>query len=102
MVDFTEILTTDHRGYITDIAIEDYFQIRSFKVDKINNTRINSRKLSHHTKFVTNVEELIEETCLLEIVNENYHKYAIVEMLEMIDQKISHVLDKACKASWFE
>jgi len=59
--------------------------IKIFEVDKINSIRINSRKLSYQTKFITKVKELIEETYLLDIVNNNYHKYATIEILEMID-----------------
>jgi len=59
--------------------------IKIFEVDKINSIRINSRKLSYQTKFITKVKELIEETYLLDIVNNNYHKYTTIEILEMID-----------------
>ena len=97
MVDFIEILTAGYREYITDVAIEEYFQMKSFEVNKINNARINSRKLSHYTKFVIEVKKLIEETRLLDIVNENCHRYTTREILQIIDQKILYVLNKVRK-----
>ena len=61
MINYSEILLSDYRGHIIDIEVEDYFQMISFEIDKVDNSRLNSRKLLHKTKFVEKVEELITE-----------------------------------------
>ena len=48
MIDHIEILLLDYRGCITDIAVEDYFQIILFEIDKVDNSRLNSQ--NYHAK----------------------------------------------------
>jgi hypothetical protein len=97
VVNYNKVILNDHYGYITDITLEEYFNMKSFNIDCIDNSRLNSRKLSYRIKFTEKVEELIEETNLLEIVNELYHIYTINKMLEMLDEKILHILNKVRK-----
>ena len=61
MTECNKIIIADHREYIIDIHLEDYFNLSIAEIDKIENSRINSRKLSHRTKFVEKVEELLDE-----------------------------------------
>jgi len=51
IVDYNKVILTDYHGYITNITLEKYFNMNSFNVDCIDNSRLTSRKLSHKTKF---------------------------------------------------
>jgi hypothetical protein len=61
MIDYNEILITDHREYIIDIYLDDYFDISLDNIDKIDDSRINSRKLTHRTKFIEKIEDLLDQ-----------------------------------------
>ena len=97
VVNYNKVILTDNHGYITDIILEEYFNMKSFNIDYIDNSRLNSRKLSYRIKFTEKVEELIKEINLLDIVNELCHNYTINKILEMLDEKISHILNKVRK-----
>jgi len=51
--------------------------------------------MSHRLKFIEKVEEIIKITNLNDIIEKYYYKYTLNEMFEMIDNKISYVLEKA-------
>jgi len=58
-MNFNKILITDHRGFIIDIDMEDYVVMNHFQIDIIDNSKLNSRRLSYNIKFVERVEEII-------------------------------------------
>ena len=64
LINFNEVIFTDHRGYITDLALEKYFNVEGNYADKLQVNRLNSRRLSYWTKFVGKAKELLQETGL--------------------------------------
>ena len=53
--------------------------------------------MSHQTSFSKKLDKLIEQTNLIEIVNQYCHLHTSRDILEMIDNKILYILDKARK-----
>ena len=90
-------MITDHRGYIVDIHLEDYFNKSLAEVDKRDNSRINTRKLFHCTKFTEKVDKLLDQTNLEQLIDKNCNSYSTKEELETIDNMISEILNKVKK-----
>ena len=42
LIDFYKVMITDHCGYITDIALEEYFSVEGNYVDELEINRLNS------------------------------------------------------------
>ena len=96
-MDFHEIVITDHRGFIVDVTLEDFFNINSNYVDKIEANQINSHKLSHKTKFTEKLDEVLDEMNLKYLLDEYCNQYSSYKILELIDNKIITVLNKVRK-----
>ena len=64
ITDFNKVLVTDHRGFIININIEDYAILNHFQIDRIDNSKLDSQRLSYNTKFIERVEEIICSTGL--------------------------------------
>ena len=47
LLDFNDIVFTDHRRYITDVNIEEYFGTQLSNYDKINHVVLNPSRRSH-------------------------------------------------------
>ena len=94
MIDFNNIILTDHCGYITDINLENYFQMDGNQVNNPNRSRINSRKLLHRTKFEEKVNEMIDLIGLELLMDQYYDLYTSGELLEMFDNKYHMCLTK--------
>ena len=96
-MDYNDIIFTDHLGYLTDINLSEYCNIEDSNINKIQSSHLNSQKISYRIKFCKKLDEIIERTNLIKIVNKYCHIYTTDEILEMIDKKISYVLNKARK-----
>ena len=57
LTNYNEIVETDHREYIIDVAIEDYFSIEFSNWDNINKVILNPLKRSHRERFIQSLEE---------------------------------------------
>ena len=64
MINFNEIISTNYRGYIIDIDLEDYFNMQPFNIDKVKLRQLNSRQAIHKQKFVETIEKYINLTNL--------------------------------------
>ena len=51
IVDFNNIVISDHRGFVFDIDIKEYFQINYSKYDTSDHVKLNPTKRSHRVKF---------------------------------------------------
>jgi len=85
LVDYNEILLTEYRKYLFDINIQEYFKSKSFNINKIYSSKLNSKWQSHMNKFTEKVDKLIELTNLQEMIDNYYNRYATDEILEQID-----------------
>ena len=60
VVDFKEVINTDHRGFIFDLDAQDYFSISTSNYDRNNNIILDPTRRSYCNKFRKKLEEHIE------------------------------------------
>ena len=53
MTNYSEIIVTDHRGFVVDIDINAYLHIKISTFDEMDAVSLNPRRLSHKKKFVS-------------------------------------------------
>ena len=80
------MIMLDHQGYLADIDFEQYFELRSFEIERYKSSKLNSRRLIHRTKFEEKVEELIISTGLDSIIEKYCNNFITEERLEIIDK----------------
>ena len=56
MVNFCEIIVTDHRGFVIDVDINTCLNVKTSEFDEIDSVCLNPRRLSHKLKFVKKAE----------------------------------------------
>ena len=97
LVEVNEIIENDHRGFIFDIDIQEYFSINASKYDRYDHVTIDPSRRSHRVKFQLKLDEYIEQLNLVDIVKQKCNQYVTGQELERIDQMITFVLDAARK-----
>ena len=60
LTDFNDIINTDHRGFIFDIDIKDYFDVDSSKYNENQAVILDPTRRSHQEKFKEKLEEYID------------------------------------------
>jgi len=95
LVPHNEIVNSDHRAYIVDINIEEYFEDEFSYWNSINHVLLNPAKKSHREKFSEELEMQLDihqiETLIENCPNPTY------QQIETIDEIITLVLNKATK-----
>jgi len=97
LINYNEIIESDHRAFMIDVDIEEYFEDEFRGWDKINKVMLNPARKSHRQKFQEVIEKELEiyniedelETMKLSV---NYHQ------MEVIDNTITSMMMKAVKA----
>jgi len=97
IVDFNDIVISDHRGFIFDVDIKEYFNINSSKYDTNNHVRLNPTKRSHRLKFQEKLEEYIDQLNLVKVVSSKCNRSITNQELERLDEIITFVLNLARK-----
>ena len=69
-----------------------------FDINKVISSQLDSRRLSHRETFIEKVEEYLQAINLPSTIDWYCNENAISEILELIDQQILEVLNKARKA----
>ena len=75
--DFNKIFETDHRGYLVDVALDEYFELEFSRWDNVNEVMLNPARRSHREKFVEklqdqlNIYQLEEELEQIKITTTN-------------------------------
>ena len=52
-------MQSKHQGYLINTNLEQYFKMNHFDINKINNSQLNSRRLTQKETFCEKVEEYI-------------------------------------------
>ena len=60
LVECNEIVENDHRGFIFDIDINEYFSINASVYDRYDYVTLDPAKRSHRDKFQVKLDEYIE------------------------------------------
>ena len=97
LVTYNEIVETDHRGYIIDISLEEYFEGEFSSWDSINRVILNPSKRSHREKFVESIEDQLSTYQLeneLEQMQIQSNRHHIEKMDEMITKIFQVALRK--------
>lgn len=91
-----EIVEGDHRGYVIDIALEDYFEDDLGKWDGIDKVLLNLSKRSHREKFVEELERQLE---IYDIEDDlDCMKISCLNKeIEKVDKLITQILNTATK-----
>ena len=60
LLDYNDIVESDHKGYLIDVAIEDYFSDDIGEWDNINKVMLNPAYRSHREMFFKSLEEQLD------------------------------------------
>ena len=93
ILDFKDIVDSDHRGFLFDLDVCQYFSVEASDYDTTDNVTLNPAKRSHRRKFLEKVDEYIDQLNLLETVTEKCNRSITGQELERIDETISFILD---------
>jgi len=85
IINYNQIIYSDHRGYLIDINLEQYFSMKQFDIDKVNNSQLNSHWLLYKQKFCKKVKEYVQATNLHQLMKEYCNTNASDEILELLD-----------------
>ena len=96
LVNYSEIVETDHRGYIIDVAMEEYFDVEFSQWDNINHVMLNLSKQSHRETFV---EVLEEQLNIYQLENdiEQMKVHTTRYQMEQVDEIITRIFTTALK-----
>ena len=60
LLDFKDVVDSDHRGFIFDLDVYQYFSVEANEYDKTDNITLNPTKRSHRRKFQEKVNKYID------------------------------------------
>ena len=69
LINYKEIIDTDHKGFLIDIGMQEYFDIKHSEYEHADNATLNLTKQSHRNKHQEKLEECIEQLDLENTVN---------------------------------
>jgi hypothetical protein len=98
LIDFDEIIITDHRGFMFDINIKEYFNISASKRDRSESRRLNLTNRKHREQFKDTLEKYLKEMKLLEKTIEVCTGKVTQHEMNVLDQAITYVLTVARKS----
>jgi len=97
LVDFKEIIDIDHRGFIFDLDVNEYFSVGASIYDLNDNVTLDPSRWTHRNKFNEKVEEYIEQLNLYETIVTKCNNTITGQEIKRIDETIGFVLDSARK-----
>ena len=95
MIDFNEILISDHRGFLIDIDCNRLLNIISSKYDNSYIRSLNPTNREHRRKFKEKLDEYLKKTNLQEIVNTICTGRPTASEMNRIDEEITYILNAA-------
>ena len=93
LVSNNEIINTDHRAYIVDANLEDYFNEEFSRWDEIKHVMLDPAKRSHREKFVEELENQLDYHQIERMLAA--HPNPTNQQIENIDRIITVILNKA-------
>jgi hypothetical protein len=94
VLEYNDIVETDHRSYVIELALEDYFNEELSEWDKINKVMLNPARRSHRDKFVTELDKQLD-LYNVEADLDRLELSCINEELEIVDKLITKILRKS-------
>ena len=96
LIECNDIIFTDHRSYIVDINIEDYFNNQLSGWDEINRVMLNPSRRSHRIKFTQSLDEQLQKLNIENIIS-SMIDFPTNEQIKRVDEIITSVLVTATK-----
>ena len=96
MLSFEEIVFSDHRSYVIDVNLEEYFEDTFSSWDKIDKVLLNPSRKSHQEKFCKVIEEQLD---MYQLENQ-IHRIAqcpTKAAIECVDETITRTFNNARK-----
>ena len=90
-----EIVSTDHRAYVADINLDEYFSDECSMWDNINHVTLDPARKSHRIKFIEEVETQLDRTQIESLIENCPHP--TYQQIEHFDEMITSILNKATK-----
>jgi len=90
ILDNNEIVEADHRGYLIDIALEEYFEDEFREWDEVNKTILNPSRRSHREIFLKELERQLE-IYQIELELERMTSTCLNEEIEKIDELLTQI-----------
>jgi len=97
LIDFNEIVITDHRGFMFDVNIMRYFRKKKDDYDESQNRNLNPNNRKHRSKFKKKLEEYIKDSKLEEKVMNMCNQRITPHEMNSIDDEITYALNLARK-----
>ena len=97
LLDYNEIVESDHKAYVIDIALEDYFHVEISDWDNINKVMLNPARRSHREQFIETLEQQLN-LYMLENDLDRLEESGINHEMEVLDELITNILRTATKA----
>lgn len=94
LLSHAEIVQSDHRPYLVDINLEDYFNAELNLWDNINHSKLDPSRKSHRLKFAQSLEDQLDYHQVENLLRNNS---STNEQIEYIDELITQILNKATK-----
>ena len=97
IVDFDEVILTDHRGFIFDLDVNEYFNLPASAYDKSESRKLNLGNRKHRKQFKETLQQYVTQTKLLEKTEEICRGYPTQDEMNVVDELITYVLNAARK-----
>jgi len=96
LVENNEIVHTDHRGYLVDVNLEEYFNDELSSWNAINKVIVNPSRRSHREKFTEIIEQQMDIYNMEEMI-QDLKQNPISERIEIVDEIITRIFQVARK-----
>lgn len=93
ILNFNEVVVTDHRAIMADLNINANFQAEISEFDSRSFNCFNPRRKSHHDRFCEKVKELVNITNLEKLIEEIEKSDPYKNIIEHIDREFTYMFD---------
>jgi len=97
IVDYNEIIMSDHRGFIFDLNARKYFNMTHSEYDEKSNRLINPNNRKHREKFNQKLKDYITDSKLVEKTFEICNERVTYHEINKLDEEITHALNVATR-----
>jgi len=97
LVNFHEIINTDHLGMIVDLDLNSYLDIKTAEFDKRENVKLDPCRKGHCKRFYEKAENLVELINLEQMMQDIEEDDAPLFPIEAIDKEFTYIFDTATR-----
>ena len=94
LLERNEVVTSDHRAYLLDVNVEEYFELELSFFNQINKRLLNPSRKSHRMIFCQAIEEQLD-ICKLE--GDLFKPSLTYHEIEKLDKSMTKTLNYATK-----